>query len=280
MPSGPEHPVGPQTAGGPSPAGGARREEPSGEGLAGRAVLVSGSAAGIGRAVSHAFSSRGARLCLADVDGPGLSELVTGLRRRTDEVVTAVGDVTTPIGAAAAVEAAADAFGRIDVLVNVVGGSRPGHDVVELDQEGWEAMLRFNLTSTYLMCHHAVPHLRAAGGGAIVNVSSGAGLRGMRKNPGYCAAKAGVVGLTKALAIDHGDDGIRVNAVAPGPVLTPLMQRNRTEAQIGELAGLTLVGRVALPEEVAEAVVFLAGDRSSFMTGQVLEVDGGVRGGV
>lgn len=261
-------------------AGGTAGEDGGGDGLAGKVVVVSGSAAGIGRAVTHAFNSRGARLCLADVDGPGLSELVAELGRPVDDVVTAVADVTTPIGATAAVDSAAAALGGIDVLVNVVGGSRPGHDVVELDQEGWEAMLRFNLTSTYLMCHHAVPHLRTAGGGAIVNVSSGAGLRGMRKNPGYCAAKAGVVGLTKALAIDHGDDGIRVNAVAPGPVLTPLMRRNRTEAQIAELAGLTLVGRVALPEEVAEAVVFLAGDRSSFMTGQVLEVDGGVRGGV
>lgn len=280
MLSRPAQPKETERAVGRSAAEGTAGEDRPDGGLVGRAVLVSGSAAGIGKAVSEAFSSRGARLCLVDVDGPGLSELEAGLGRSGDDVVTVVADVTSPIGAASAVDTAADALGGIDVLVNVVGGSRPGQDVVELDQEGWEAMLRFNLTSTYLMCHHAVPHLRAAGGGAIVNVSSGAGLRGMRKNPGYCAAKAGVVGLTKALAIDHGDDGIRVNAVAPGPVLTPLMRRNRTEAQIAELAALTLVGRVALPEEVAEAVVFLAGDRSSFMTGQVLEVDGGVRGGV
>jgi NAD(P)-dependent dehydrogenase (short-subunit alcohol dehydrogenase family) len=101
----------------------------------------------------------------------------------------------------------------------------------------------------------------------------------MRKNPAYCAAKAGIVGLTKAMALDHGDEGIRVNAVAPGPILTPLMQRLRTAEEIDAFGSLTILGRVATAEEVARVVLFLASDEASFMTGQTLEVDGGVRGG-
>ncbi len=102
----------------------------------------------------------------------------------------------------------------------------------------------------------------------------------MRRNPGYCAAKAGVIGLTKALAIDHAESGVRVNAVAPGPVLTPLMRRNRSPEEIETMGRLALVGRVADPREVAAAVVFLAGDDASYVNGQTIEVDGGVRGGV
>ncbi len=261
-----------------APGGGPVSPAAVADGLAGRAVLVSGSAAGIGRAVSEAFAAAGSRACLADVDGPGLEALAAELAGAPGEVATVTADVTTPEGAAKAVEAAVSAWGRLDVLVNVVGGSMPGKDVTELDLDGWSDVLRFNLTSMYLMCHHGIPHLRAAGGGSIVNISSGAGLRGVRKNPAYCAATAGVLGFTRALAADHGDEGIRVNAVAPGPIMTPLMVRNRTPEEIGKLGELTMVGRVGRPTEIAAAVLFLAGDAASFMTGQTLEVDGGVRG--
>lgn len=244
--------------------------------LQGAAVLVSGSAAGIGRAVSEAFSARGSRLALVDVDETGLQSLVAELGPDV-EAVQVVADVTAESGAASAVERAVAELGRVDVLVNVVGGSRPGKDVAEMSPADWDDMLRFNLTSMFLMCHFAIPHIVAAGGGSVINISSGAGLRGMRKNPGYCAAKAGVVGFTKALAADHGSQGIRVNAIAPGPVLTPLMRRNRSADEIAAMGGLTIVGRVADPSEIAAAVVFLAGNESSFMTGQTLEVDGGPR---
>lgn len=258
------------------------------DGLAGKVVLVSGAAAGIGRAVAEAFAARGSRLALVDLEGGALDELAQGLRAglaggsatSAASVQALVADATDGEAVAAAVQETVDTHGRLDVLVNVVGGSRPGKDIVELREDEWADLLRFNLTSAYLMCHHAIPHIAAAGGGAIVNISSGAGMRGMRKNPGYCAAKAGVVGLTRALAIDHGDQHIRVNAVAPGPVLTPLMRRNRTAEQIEDLAQISLVGRVADPAEVAEAVVFLAGRHSSYINGQTIEVDGGVRGSV
>lgn len=251
---------------------------PENDALSGRAVLVSGAAAGIGRAVAEAFAARACRLALVDVDGSALAELARDLAGSDVLVEAFEADATDGGAVEAAVRGAVSAFGRLDVLVNVVGGSRPGKDIVELAEDEWADLLRLNLTSTYLMCRHTIPHLAAAGGGAIVNVSSGAGLRGMRHNPGYCAAKAGIVGLTKALAIDHCDQHIRVNAVAPGPVLTPLMRRNRSEREIEQMAGISLVGRVADPAEVAEVVVFLAGTRSSYINGQTIEVDGGVRG--
>lgn len=253
---------------------------PGGEGLAGQVVLVSGAAAGIGRAVAEAFAARGCRLALVDISAPALDRLGEELAESGAAVEVFIADATDGKAVESAVRGAVDAFGRLDVLINVVGGSRPGKDVVELTEPEWADMLRFNLTSAYLMCHHAITPMAAGGGGVIVNVSSGAGIRGMRKNPGYCAAKAGVVGLTKALAIDHADQQIRVNAVAPGPVLTPLMRRNRTPEQIEQLARISLVGRVADPAEVAEAVVFLAGRHASYINGQTIEVDGGVRGSV
>jgi NAD(P)-dependent dehydrogenase (short-subunit alcohol dehydrogenase family) len=250
----------------------------------GKVALVTGAAGGIGSAVSVALVSQGCRVAMVDLDTSALSAVRHGLeeeaRRIGTEVHGVVADVTTEDGARTAVEGTTDVYGRLDVLVNVVGGSRPGNDVVETELADWEDMLRFNLTSTFLMCRSAMPHLAAAGAGAVVNVSSGAGVRGMRRNPGYCAAKAGVIGLTKALAIDHADSGVRVNAVAPGPVLTPLMRRNRSVEEIESMGRLALVGRVADPREVAAAVVFLASDEASYVNGQTVEVDGGVRGGV
>jgi NAD(P)-dependent dehydrogenase (short-subunit alcohol dehydrogenase family) len=170
---------------------------------------------------------------------------------------------------------AVDRFGSIDVLVNVVGGSRPGKTAAELTLAEWDRLLALNLTSTFLMCRAVIPHMEKAGGGAIVNVSSGAGVRGMARNPGYVAAKAGVAALTRALAIDHGPNGVRVNCVAPGPVRTPLMARNRTPDEIATMGRLALAGRIAEPREIADAVHWLASDAASYVMGQTLEVDGG-----
>jgi NAD(P)-dependent dehydrogenase (short-subunit alcohol dehydrogenase family) len=249
-------------------------------GLRHRVALVTGAANGIARATSIALGAEGARLVLVDIDGPGLDELGEVLGPAGVEVEHVVADVTTEAGASGAVQAAIDRFGSVDILANVVGGSRPGPTVVEVSLADWQAVVSLNLTSAFLMCHYAIPHMERQGRGVVVNVSSGAGLRGMRGNPAYCAAKAGIVGLTRALAIDHTGRGVRVNAIAPGAVLTPLMRRNRSEDEIRYIAGQSLVNRVAAPEELADVIVWLASDQSSYTVGQTLSIDGGTVSGV
>lgn len=229
--------------------------------LEGRVAVVTGAADGIGQATAAMFAGAGATVVGVDrqpVAGTIVAD-VTDERQVTDLVAQVLAE-----------------HGRIDSLVNVVGGSRPGKTAIELTLVEWNELLALNLTSTFLLCRAVLPHMEAAGGGTIVNVSSGAGLRGMKANPGYVAAKAGVAALTRALAIDHGPRGVRVNAVAPGPIRTPLMDRNRTPAEIDAMGGLAIVGRIGLPDEIAATILWLASDASSYVMGQTLEVDGGV----
>jgi NAD(P)-dependent dehydrogenase (short-subunit alcohol dehydrogenase family) len=249
---------------------------PAPSGLEGKVVVVTGAAGGIARSTAVAFGREGARLVLVDVDEPGLKSVTEELEAAGTAVTPVAADVTTAEGAERVVGHTVDRFAALDVLANVVGGSRPGRTVVDVSRSDWDAALAFNLTSTFLMCHFAIPVMRQ-GGGAIVNVASGAGLHGMPRNPAYCAAKAGVVGLTKALAIDHAADGIRVNCVSPGAVLTPLMRRNRTPEEIEMLGRGALLGRVADPAELADVIVYLASDQASYITGKTIEVDGGGR---
>jgi NAD(P)-dependent dehydrogenase (short-subunit alcohol dehydrogenase family) len=237
-----------------------------------RTVIVTAAADGIGRATATGFDALGYRVIGVDVNEPGLSELAAS----SSAVEPIVADVTDPQAVQAVVREAVSATGQIDALVNVVGGSRPGKSTIDLPLEEWNQLLTVNLTSVFLMCQAVLPYLEAAGSGVIVNVSSGAGLRGMRKNPGYVAAKAGVAALTRALAIDHGPQGVRVNCVAPGPVRTPLMRRNRTPDEIAAMGSLAIAGRIGEPEEIAAAIIWLASDGSSYLMGQTLEVDGGV----
>jgi NAD(P)-dependent dehydrogenase (short-subunit alcohol dehydrogenase family) len=242
--------------------------------LDGRVALVTGAANGIAAATARAFHQAGCSVVAVDIDSDGLGRLAEELAGR-ERVETVTADVTTPEGAEYAVSRAMARFGRLDIVANVVGGSRPGKTATQLLPDEWQRLLDFNLTSTFLMAHFAIPQMEAGGGGSIVNVSSGAGLTGMPRNPAYCAAKAGVVGLTKALAIDHAAAGIRVNCVAPGAVLTPLMRRNRSQAEIDQMGKLSLLGRIADPEELAAVIVFLAGPGASYITGETISVSAG-----
>lgn len=242
--------------------------------LAGKVALVTGAAAGIGQATARLFAERGARVAATDVDEAGLAETA----KDAPGIETLVADATSADDAARAVALASERFGALHLLINVVGGSRPGRTIVEYDEAEWDFWVRLNLTSTFLMCRAAIPAIAAAGGGSIVNIASGAAVTGMGRNPAYVAAKGAVISLTRSLAIDHAAQGIRANCIAPGPILTPLMQRNRSEQEIAFMSTLSLVGRLGRPEEIAATAAFLCSDDGGFINGELITVAGG-RGG-
>nr|WP_249420084.1 SDR family oxidoreductase [Rhabdothermincola salaria] len=239
--------------------------------------MVTAGADGIGAAVVERLARDGLTVVAADIDDDGLARRWDGDAGVAARVHPRHLDATSADEAQRLVDDVVVELGGLDVLVNVVGGSRPGVTIDALDPEAWQRLVDLNLTSVYAMCRAAIPHMRAAGGGAIVNVSSGAAIRGMKANPGYIAAKAAVIALTRSLAIDHGPEGIRANCVAPGPVATPLMRRNRTPDEIDQIAATqTIVGRIGEPEELAAAIAWLASEDASYVLGQTLQVDGGV----
>lgn len=247
--------------------------------LDGKIALVTAGGGGIGQATAMLLVDRGARVIAADIDPAGLEETLKSCTA-PDRLRTVVADATTPPGAEAAVRVATEAFGGLNILVNVVGGSKPGKTVVEMTPEEWDGWVRLNLTSTFLMCKAAIPTMAASGGGSIVNIASGAGVNGMKKNPAYVAAKGGVVSLTKSLAIDHAEQNIRANCIAPGAILTPLMRRNRRQEEIDWMANANLVGRIGLPHDIAAMVAFLSSDDGAFVNGELINVSGGPKAGI
>ena len=240
----------------------------------GKVAVITGGASGIGAAAARRFHAEGASVLLADLNAEAGEALAASLGegravfRRVD--VSDFGEVE------AMVAAAAQAFGGLDILFNNAGiGSFA--NVVDLTLEDWRRVIDIDLSAVFYGCKAAIPHLRARGGGAIINTASISGLAGDFSFAAYNAAKAGVINLTRSMAIDHARENIRVNAVCPGPVDTPII------AGINEMQGVreawdakVPMGRFARPEEIAAVVAFLASDDASYMTGAILAVDGGV----
>lgn len=239
--------------------------------LDGRVCLVTAAAAGIGLAIVRRFAAEGARVVAADLD-PYPDALA-----RDAPIVPVQGDMTDADAVRAAVRTALDRFGALDVLVNGVADATPAVPVTELDDALWDRALRTNVTSAFLACKAALPHMIAAGGGVIINIASQLGIAAQPGRSVYCSSKAALIQLTKVLALDHAREGIRVNALSPGAVITPrLLARYGTpEATEAALAPRHPIGRLGRPEEIAAAALFLASDDSSFMTGANLVVDGG-----
>jgi NAD(P)-dependent dehydrogenase (short-subunit alcohol dehydrogenase family) len=227
--------------------------------LANRVVLVTGAASGIGREVAERFAREGAR--------------VTSFDRSGD--VAVVGDVRSPAEVERAIDHVVTSEGRIDVLVNSAGVREIG-DVYTMPTDEWDNVIAVNLSGTFYCCQAAARRMRETGGGAIVNISSVGGLIGLARRPAYTAAKHGVIGLTKSLARDLGPAGIRVNAICPGLIRTPLTEPYFAEAAFEEGLRATIPqGRAGVAADVADAALYLASDQSAYVTGIALTVDGG-----
>lgn len=238
--------------------------------------LVTGAASGIGLAVARMAVARGARVGLLDHDAVALAAAADELDGAARPIVC---DVSDPAAVHAAVEEAARWLGGIDAVVNSAGIDLLA-PLEHMNDADWARTLAVNLTGPMLVCRAALPHLRQAGGGTIVNVSSAAGLSPLPHRTAYCAAKAGVIMFGKALAIEAAPDGIRVNAVCPGAVDTPLFRTSYEGAEAPErelelIRQRYALRRIAAPEELAEAVLYLSGPGATYITGTALAVDGG-----
>jgi len=247
--------------------------------LKGKRALITGAASGIGSATALLFAREGAAVSVVDLDAEGGRSVVTRIQQEGGRAIFVRADVTTAADCENAVGKTVSTLGGLDVLFNNAGIVRRA-TVLEMSEEEWDQVMAVNVKSAFLLCKYAIPVMAEAGGGVIINTASGWGLVGGPRAVAYCASKGAVVQLTKAMAIDHGPQNIRVNCVCPGDADTPML---RSEAeQLGESVDRFLaqaadrpLGRIGTPEDIAQAVLYLASDAASYVTGTALVVDGG-----
>lgn len=248
--------------------------------LAEKVALVTGGASGIGRAIAASFAGAGAAVMIIDIDAASAEAAVRAITGKGGRAVFVAGDVSRAEDCQHAVEKTVGVLGALDILVNSAGMIRRA-SVTETTEAEWDRVMAVNVKSIFLLSSLAIPVMAGAGGGVIINLASGWGLAGGPRAAAYCASKGAVVLLTKAMAIDHGPQNIRVNCICPGTVDTPSLDE-RIQAFADpvqarkDFVARQPMGRLATAEELAEAFVFLVSDESSFMTGQALFVDGGM----
>jgi NAD(P)-dependent dehydrogenase (short-subunit alcohol dehydrogenase family) len=243
--------------------------------IEGKIALVTGGGSGIGRAVAERFAAEGATVIAADITAGSGAETAALIVAEGGSARGVELDVTRPADVDALVARIVVDHGRLDILMNAAGVLDSG-SVGDTSDEVWARVLAVNLTGAFVCCRAAIRAMRRSGGGSIVNVSSSTGAFDVGKEvAAYVASKAGVVMLTKSIAVDHAPDGIRANVIAPGPMATPMLSAVMTGAQMRAFGESLPAGRLGNPSELAAAALFLASDDASFVTGSLLAVDGG-----
>jgi NAD(P)-dependent dehydrogenase (short-subunit alcohol dehydrogenase family) len=243
----------------------------------GKVAIVTGAASGIGRASAVAFAALGARVTVADIDTDGGQGTVDAISASGGSAVFVRTDVTKSADIQALIATTVDRWGRLDFAHNNAGTSGPSAMTADYSEEDWNKVVALNLTSTFLCMKYEIPAMLATGGGSIVNTASGAGLVGFAGLPAYVATKHGVVGLTKAAALEYARSGIRINAVCPGTTRTAMLEEFMGGDPKMEkmMAASTPLHRLADPAEIAAAVVWLCSDAASFVIATAMPVDGG-----
>jgi NAD(P)-dependent dehydrogenase (short-subunit alcohol dehydrogenase family) len=247
--------------------------------LANKVAIITGGASGIGRAAAVLFAREKATVVVVDVNASGGQAVANEIAMAGGRASFESADVTRAADCRRVVERVAKEFGKINILFNNAGLIRRA-TILETSEEDWDRVMAVNVKSIYLLSREVIPQMQKSGGGVIVNTASGWGLAGGARAAAYCASKGAVVLLTKAMAVDHGPQNIRVNCICPGDTDTAMLRGEAT--QLGEATASFLVGaakrplgRVGLPEEIARAALYLASDASSFVTGTALVVEGG-----
>jgi NAD(P)-dependent dehydrogenase (short-subunit alcohol dehydrogenase family) len=247
--------------------------------LAGKVALVTGASRGIGAAVARAFAEAGSAVVLAARDAAALDEVAGSLRDKGAEALAVPTDVGDADAIARLVDRTVATFGRLDVACNnAAGGGHGPTPLADIPVEAFDTALAISLRGVFASMKHEIPAMLASGGGAIVNMSSTAGLQAVGGLAAYVSAKHGVEGLTKVAALDYAAQGIRVNSVAPGPILTEGLERAGEQARQATAASVP-AKRIGRPEEVAATVVWLCSDQAAFVTGTHVVVDGGMLAG-
>lgn len=245
--------------------------------FSGKVALVTGGSSGMGRAAALAFAGEGASVVIADIDAAGGEETVRRIQEAGGEALFVPTDVSQASTVEALVAATVSTYGRLDCAFNNAGINIEHGPLTAGTEAVWDRVLSVNLKGVMLCMQYEIPAMLISGGGAIVNNASVVGLTGGRGFPAYVASKHGIIGLTKATALDYARDGIRVNAVCPGTIYTPMYERRvgTDQEKTTRIASEIPLGRLGQPQDVAEAVIWLCSPAASFVTGHSLVVDGG-----
>ncbi len=245
--------------------------------LNGKVAIITGASRGIGATSAQVFAASGAKVVLAARDEKAITKVAEEILSAGCQAVAVPTDVRDPVSVERMVKKTLDRFGRLDVAFNNAGEGHMPTPLADISVEDFERAVHVNLTGVFLSMKYQIPAMLKGGGGAIVNMSSTAGLNGVKGIGGYVASKHGIIGLTKTAALDYAQQNIRVNAIAPGPILTDRLRQLQNRDQVKMAVPLRRIGE---PVEVAYAAAWLCSDQSSFMTGTVIPIDGGRLAGI